>query len=147
MKIGIASDHRGYELKEKIKKYLKHKNYEIIDYGTNSIEKTDYTTYAFKLGKGIIKKEIELGIAICGTGIGMSIALNKIKNIMCAKVSTKKEAYYSKKHNNANIIAISGNINYLKARNIINTFINTTYEEKNPYQKRINDIKEYEQND
>lgn len=146
MKIGITSDHRGYKLKEKLKKYLQNP-YQIIDYGTNNEEKTDYTTYAFKLGKALSNNEIDLGIAICGTGIGMSIALNKIKNIMCAKVSTKKEAYYSKKHNNANAIAISGNLNYLKAKNIINTFINTTYETINPYQKRINDIKEYEQND
>lgn len=146
MKIGITSDHRGYKLKEKLKKILQN-NYQIIDYGTNSEKKTDYTTYAFKLGKALSNNEIDLGIAICGTGIGMSIALNKIKKIMCAKVSTKKEAYYSKKHNNANAIAISGNLNYLKAKNIINTFINTTYETINPYQKRINDIKEYEQND
>ena len=79
MKIGIISDHRGYDLKKKI---LKIKGITFIDYGTNSKETVDYPDYAFKLGKAINKKEVDLGIAICGSGIGMSIALNKVKGII-----------------------------------------------------------------
>ncbi len=143
MKIGIASDHRGFELKEKLIKYLE-KNCKVIDYGTFNQEKTDYTKYASLLGNGVKNKEVSIGIAICGTGIGMSIYLNKMKNIMCAKVSTKKEAYYSKLHNNANIIALSGNMSFIKAKRIINTFLTTTYRKIDPYQKRINDIERLE---
>ncbi len=143
MKIGIASDHRGFKLKQKLIKYLE-KNYKIIDYGTFNEEKTDYTKYASILGNAINSNEVSIGIAICGTGIGMSIYLNKMKNIMCAKVSTKKEAYYSKLHNNANVIAISGNTSFIKTKTIINTFLTTNYIKNDSYQKRINDIKELE---
>ena len=88
MKIGIVSDHRGYELKQDIINELK--EYEIIDYGTYSNESVDYPDYAFKLGQKINEKEVEKGIAICGSGIGISIACNKVKNIRCAKVSNKE---------------------------------------------------------
>ena len=89
MKIGIVSDHRGYETKKKILKEIK--NISFIDYGTNSKESVDYPDYAFKLGKAINKKEVDLGIAICGSGIGMSIALNKVKGIRCARVTSIKD--------------------------------------------------------
>ena len=87
MKIGIASDHRGYNLKEQIKKELS--DYTIIDYGTYSEEKVDYPDYAFILGKNVAEKEVDFGVAICGSGIGISIACNKVKGIRCAKVSNK----------------------------------------------------------
>ena len=90
MKVGIASDHRGYALKQKLLEELK-KTYEMIDYGTNNEESTDYPIYAFRLGEQI-GKEIDKGILICGTGIGISIAANKVKGVRCAKVSTKEEA-------------------------------------------------------
>ena len=106
MKIGIASDHRGYKIKEMLKDYLDNV-YEVVDYGTDSDESTDFPIYAKKLGKGIQKKEVDLGIAICGTGIGMSICLNKMKGIYCAKVSNESEAILCKSHNNANVIALS----------------------------------------
>ncbi len=147
MKIGLASDHRGINLKNKIKKYLESKNYEIIDYGTDTEENVDYTKYAFILGESIKDKQIDLGIAICGTGIGMSIALNKVKNVMCAKISNKEEAYYAKKHNNANVIALSSKINIIKIKKMIEIFLNTPYEKEKKYQKRINDIKKYEEED
>lgn len=143
MKIGIASDHRGFKLKQKLIKYLE-KNCKVIDYGTFNEEKTDYTKYASILGSAINKKEVSIGIAICGTGIGMSIYLNKMKNIMCAKASTKEEAYYSKLHNNANVIAISGKTSFIKAKRIIDTFLTTTYRKIDPYEKRINDIRKIE---
>ena len=76
MKIGIASDHRGYNLKEQIKNVS---NYEIIDYGTNSTESCDYPDYAYKLSQGVLNNEVDFGIAICGSGIGISIACNKVK--------------------------------------------------------------------
>ena len=94
MKIGLASDHRGVDLKEKIKKYLLEQNYEVIDYGTDTYDSVDYPKYAFILGKSLQNKNIDLGIAICATGIGMSIALNKVKGVMCAKIDSKKSDIY-----------------------------------------------------
>lgn|SRR5574344_850751 len=102
MKIGIASDHRGYEMKSEL---LKNNNF--IDYGTNSIESVDYPIYAKKITDAIKNKEIDLGILICGTGLGMSIAANRIKGMRCAKIDTIEEAILSHQHNNANILAFS----------------------------------------
>ena len=88
MKIGLASDHRGYKLKQQLINELKNRNYEVIDYGTNSEESTDYPDYAFKLGESIVNKNADFGVAICGSGIGISIACNKVKGIRCAKVDS-----------------------------------------------------------
>ena len=92
MKIGIVSDHRGVYLKEILIEYLEHGGYEVMNYGTDTMESVDFPEYAYKLSDAIVKKKVELGIAICGTGIGMSIALNKVKGIYCAKISNISEA-------------------------------------------------------
>lgn len=139
MKIGLAADHRGYELKEQLKHYLE-KTYEVIDYGTNDTKRVDYPDYAQKLADGINKKEVDLGIAICGTGIGISIALNKAKNIMCAKISTKEEAILAKEHNHANAIALSGTLDYYKARKMVKAFLKATPNNDKVYLKRIEKI-------
>lgn len=143
MKIALASDHRGYKLKQELIEYLKTK-YEIIDLGTNSEESTDFPKYGILLGESIKKKEADLGIAICGTGIGISIAANKVKGIMCAKINNEEEAKLAKEHNNANIIALSGKIPLEKAKKMIETFINSTPNQETKYQRRINQILEYE---
>ena len=110
MKIGIANDHRGVNLKKKIMNYLHEKDILCVDYGTNSEESCDYVDYALKLGNAINNKEVDLGILICGTGIGMSIAANKINGIRCARVVNSDEAKLSREHNMANIMAIGENI-------------------------------------
>lgn len=142
MKIGIISDHRGYELKKEILKKIK--NVEFVDYGTNSKDTVDYPDYAFKLGKAINKKEVDLGIAICGSGIGMSIALNKVKGIRCARVTTIKDVIVTKKDNNANVIAFSSKINFNKVVRMIEEFINTQFLNEERHIRRINKIMEYE---
>ena len=86
MTIGITNDHRGVKAKQFLSDYLTALGYAVIDYGTDVEEPADFPDYAKKLGLGILGKEVDLGIAICGTGIGMSIALNKMKGIYCAKV-------------------------------------------------------------
>ena len=143
MKIALASDYRGYKLKQELIEYLKTK-YEIIDLGTNSEESTDFPKYGILLGESIQKKEADLGIAICGTGIGISIAANKVKGIMCAKINNEEEAKLAKEHNNANIIALSGKIPLEKAKKMIEIFINSTPNQETKYQRRINQILEYE---
>ena len=142
MTIGIASDHRGYNVKEMLKGRLS--EYDIIDYGTDSEEPTDFPIYAKRLGSAILSKEVDLGIAICGTGIGMSIALNKMKGIYCAKVSTPSEARLCKAHNNANVIAFSEELSEETIIEIVDDFINTPFSNVNKYIKRNDMIKEME---
>ena len=146
MLIGITNDHRGVKTKQFLTKYLEDLGYTIIDYGTNSEEPADFPDYAKKLGLGILNKEVKLGIAICGTGIGMSIALNKMKGIYCAKVSTTSEAALSKAHNDANAIAISEEMDRELMKEVITTFIETPFTNIDRYKIRNDKIKEIEQN-
>lgn len=142
MKIGIASDHRGYRSKNILKDSLY--NYEVIDYGTDTEDSVDFPVYAKKLGTALQNGEIDLGIAICGTGIGMSIVLNKMKGVYCAKVSTMSEAMLCKSHNNANAIAISEDLSEEKMIEIVNKFIETPFSNVNKYIRRNDLIKEIE---
>lgn len=146
MKIGIANDHRGVDAKEIISKYLIEKGYGVVNYGTDTKEAVDFPDYAYKLGKGVLNKEVDLGIAICGTGIGMSIALNKMKGIYCAKVSKESEAVLSKAHNNANIIAISEETDKELMLSIIDKFVSTPFSNIDRYINRNNKIKDIENN-
>lgn len=140
MKIGIASDHAGYEVKERIISELK---YDFKDYGTNSLESVDYPDFALKLGKDI-NNQIALGILICKTGIGMSIACNKIKGVRCAKVDNETEAKLTREHNDANVIAISADKDFEEIKNIIEIFLNTPFSNDERHIRRINKIKEIE---
>lgn len=142
MKIGISNDHHGIKLKNKIKDYLKGKNIEVIDLGTNEKNNVDYVDYAVQLCNELNKKTFDLGILICGTGIGMSIVANKIKRIRCAKVNNEEEAKLCKEHNMANVIALSEYVDNYK--NIIDAFINTPYSIEERHIRRINKIKELE---
>lgn len=146
MKIGITNDHRGYKAKLFLTDYLTALDYTIIDYGADSEEPADFPDYAKKLGDAIINKEVDLGIAICGTGIGMSIALNKMKGIYCAKVSTTSEASLSRAHNDANVIAISEELDHELMKEIINKFIETPFTNIDRYKIRNQKIKDIENN-
>ena len=146
IKIGIASDHRGFNAKERLKEYFDEIDITIIDYGTNSSESVDFPIYAKKLGEAIQNSEIDFGIAICGTGIGMSIALNKMKGVYCAKVSNESEAILSRSHNDANVIAMSEEIDYDLMKKIVNSFITTPFSNINKYIRRNNMIKDIEDN-
>ena len=145
MKIAIASDHRGYELKEYLIAELSiNEEIEVLDLGTNSLESVDFPIYGIKLGETIKNKEADLGIAICGTGIGISIAANKVKGVMCAKINNEKEARLAKEHNNANVIALSGETDPEEAFNMIVTFLNSEPNQEEKYQRRIEEILNYE---
>ena len=143
MKIAIASDHRGYKLKQELISSLQEK-YTIIDLGTNSEESVDFPKYGIALGETIKNKKADLGIAICGTGIGISIAVNKVKGVMCAKISNIEEAKLAKEHNNASVIALSGKTQKEEALKMIEEFLKTTPNKEEKYQRRITQIKEYE---
>lgn len=146
MKIGITSDHRGVYLKKTLIEYLEHAGYKVINYGTDTIESVDFPEYAFKLGEGIKQKKVNLGIAICGTGIGMSIALNKVKGIYCAKICNVSEAMFCKSHNDANVVAISADIDEELAKSMVDKFIETPFSNIDKYIKRNNMIKDKEKN-
>ena len=144
MKVGISSDHRGVYLKTELVEYLEHSGYEVINYGTDTMESVDFPKYAFLLGDAITKKKVDFGIAICGTGIGMSIALNKVKGVYCAKISNISEAVLCRSHNNANVIAMSEEIDHEVMKKIVNNFIETPFSNVSKYIRRNNMIKEIE---
>ena len=144
MNIGFASDHRGFKLKNDLIKYFKENGYNVVDYGTDSEDSCDYVDYAYKLGQGILSNEVEFGVAICGTGIGMSIALNKIRGIYCAKVSNSDEAMHTRIDNNTNCIAIGEKMPLNNAIMAIETFITTEYSYLEKHNRRINKIKDIE---
>lgn len=141
MRIGIASDHRGYKLKEQLKHML---DYEFIDYGTYSEESCDYPDFAFKLGEAVRDNKVNFGVAICGSGIGISIACNKVKGIRCAKVDNEEDAIYTREDNDANIVAFTSEKTIEEAELIVNSFINTNFSNLEKHQRRIAKIKDYE---
>ncbi len=143
MKIAIGSDHGGFELKENIKTYLQSKDIDFVDFGTHSNASVDYPDYAKKVGEAVTKEPFDFGIVICGTGIGISIAANKVKGVRAALVYDDMTAKLAKEHNHANVIALGGRTTPIdKAISIIDTFMSATEEER--HQTRINKIKEIE---
>lgn len=132
MKIAIANDHNGVNQKNIIKNYLIDLGHEVLDFGTDSDESVDYPNYAFKVGKSIVNNKADLGILICGTGIGMSIACNKVNGIRCAKVANVEEAKLTRQHNNANVIALSSHLSENELKELVYAFVSTdfSYEER-----------------
>ena len=108
MKIALASDHGGFRLKEAIKKHLEARGIETLDLGTNSEESVDYPLYGKACGEAVAGGKAELGIVVCGTGIGISMAANKVKGIRCGLCTSVEMARLTKQHNNANILALGG---------------------------------------
>ena len=144
MTLGFASDHRGFKLKSELIKYFKENGYNIIDYGTDNEESCDYPDFAYKLGTGIVNKKVDYGISICGSGIGINIALNKMKGVYCAKVSNKEEALHTRLDNDTNCVSFGEMMDYNEAVEIINTFINTKFSNLEKHKRRINKVKQIE---
>jgi len=145
MKVAIGSDHAGYDMKENIKKYLISQNVEVIDCGTHSDSSVDYPDYAKAVCTKILDKETTLGILVCGTGIGMSIAANKIHGIRAALCLYPTMAELSRKHNNANILVLGGRIMGTDiARWTVDAFIRTSFE-GGRHQNRLDKIERMEE--
>jgi ribose 5-phosphate isomerase B len=143
MKVGIASDHSGIELKKVIIDYLKKQNYEVNNYGTDTISSVDYPDYAFKVGESVRDHIIDMGILICRTGIGMSIACNKVHNVRCAKVSNVNEAKMTRIDNDANVLAINCDMDNDLALEIVNTFLTTPTSIEERHIRRVEKINNY----
>lgn len=140
MKLGIASDHAGYDMKEMLIEYLISQGHEVIDFGPSNTDSVDYPDYAKKLTKSVVKGESELGIGICGTGIGMSIACNKQKGIRAALCSDSLSASLTRQHNNANILNLGARIiGDELAKDIVDKFLNAEFE-AGRHQKRIDKL-------
>ncbi|MFM8422720.1 MAG: ribose 5-phosphate isomerase B [Candidatus Fonsibacter sp.] len=124
----IGSDHAGFLVKEKIKVFLKKANIKLLDIGTFSEERVDYPDYAKKLAL-VVKNKSIFGILVCGSGIGVSIAANRIKKIRAAVCYNKKSASLARKHNNANVLCLGARlIDFKNIKTIVNTFISTKFE-------------------
>lgn len=140
MKIAIASDHAGFTLKEKLIKYLT-KKYEIKDFGCDSEESVDYPDFVHPLSKAISNNDYDMGIAICGTGNGVTITVNKHEEIRGALCWNDIIAWLSRKHNNANICCLPAwYITDMEAYKIVDTFIETNFE-GGRHQRRIDKMK------
>ncbi|QJB70959.1 ribose 5-phosphate isomerase B [Mycoplasma sp. 1654_15] len=141
IKIAFASDHAGFKLKQELIEYLKEKGYETIDLGPGSdAQSCSYAYYGKKLAHEILDQQADLGIGVCGTGLGISYALNRFKHIRAARVVNENDAYLAKLHNNANALALAGRFTSLEeAKKIVDTFLNTKYE-GGRHQARIDEL-------
>lgn len=144
MKIGIANDHTALEMKKDIIAYLESKGHEIVDYGTYSTESTDYPIWGEKVANAVASGEVEKGIAICGTGLGISLACNKVNGIRACVCSEPYTARYSRLHNNCNIICFGARVIGIEmAKMIVDEFFETEFE-GGRHQRRVDMIMDIE---
>lgn len=129
MKVAIASDHGGFRLKREIVKYLESQQIEYTDFGTDSEDSVDYPDFAKPMSEKVARGEFDRGILICGTGIGMSIAANKVPGIRCALVHDTFSAKATRQHNNSNVLAMGERvIGTGLALDIVELWLNTEFE-------------------
>ena len=137
--IALGCDHGGYELMQEVKAYLDSKGLEYKDFGCSSTEAVDYPVYARKVGNAILEGTCDKGILICGTGIGISIAANKMKGIRAALCTDCFCAEATRLHNDANVLALGGRVvGPGLAVKIVDTFLNTEFSHDERHQRRIN---------
>ncbi|ADO82786.1 ribose 5-phosphate isomerase B [Ilyobacter polytropus] len=129
MIIALGADHGGFELKEKIKEHLIEKGHEILDLGAHSKESVDYPEFGRAVGEAVLDKKAECGIIVCGTGIGISIAANRIKGVRAALCTDTTMAKLTRQHNDANVLALGARIiGDVLALDILDTFLSTEFE-------------------
>ena len=128
MKIAIGNDHVGVELKKHIVEYLEMQGHQVVNFGTDETASAHYPVYAARVAKAVLSGECDRGVLICGTGLGISIAANKIRGVRCAVCSEPVSASLARQHNNANIVAMGARmIGPVMAENIVDTFMNTEF--------------------
>ena len=129
MKIGIGNDHAELEMKNQVMEYLEEKGYEVINYGTNTPESCNYPEFGEKVGRAVVSGEVDCGILICGTGVGISLAANKVKGVRAVVCSEPYSAKLSKQHNNTNILAFGARVVGIElAKMIIDEWLGAEFE-------------------
>lgn len=144
MRIGIGNDHSGLQMKQEIAGFLQEKGHEVIDYGTDKSERCDYPIYGEKVGRAVAAGDVDRGILICGTGLGISLAANKIRGIRAVVCSESCTARLSRQHNDANVLAFGARIVGIEmAKMIVETWLDTEFE-GGRHKRRVDMIAEIE---
>lgn len=144
MKIALGADHAGFELKERIKQHLLQRGLAVDDVGTHSAESVDYPDFALQVGQAVVNRKADRGILVCGTGIGMAMAANKIPGIRAANVHSEMEAQMSREHNDANVLTVGGRVlEPGTATAIVDRFLSTEFA-GGRHQRRVDKISEIE---
>ncbi|MGN1266857.1 MAG: ribose 5-phosphate isomerase B [Dorea sp.] len=129
MRIGIANDHAAVEMKMQVVEYLKEKGYEVVNYGTDKVESCNYPVYGEMVGRAVVSGEVDKGILICGTGVGISISANKVKGVRAVVCSEPLSARLSRQHNDTNILAFGARVIGIEmAKMIIDTWLEAEFE-------------------
>lgn len=145
MRVAIGNDHAATELKFQVKEYLESKGYEVVNFGTDTNDSCNYPEYGEAVANAVAKGEVDAGVLICGTGVGISIAANKVKGIRAVVCSEPVTARLSKLHNDSNIVAFGARIVGLEtAKAILDAWFETEYE-GGRHQKRVDMITEIEE--
>jgi len=140
MRISIGSDHAGFELKEKLEAHLREAGFDVDDVGTHNEESVDYPELAAKVGRAVASGDADRGVLVCGSGIGVAVAANKIKGVRAANVSDPEMARMSRLHNDANVVTMGGRyIDEDVARQIVDVFLATAFE-GGRHQRRVDAI-------
>lgn len=130
MKIAIGADHAGFELKNQLGEVLRQSGHEVCDFGTNSAEATDYPDYAVRVAKAVASGAAERGVLVCGTGVGMSIAANKVRGVRAALGVSPEEVRLTRAHNNANVLTLGARFtDPAVARELLRVFLDTPFED------------------
>ena len=148
MKIGIAADHGGFELKNTVKLYLEEKGYEIKDFGAFTLKSTDdYPDFVIPLARAVAKKEVSKGIAICGSGVGACFAVNKVDGVRAALIHDHFSAHQGVEDDNMNLICLGGRVTaFAAAEELITAFLNAQYIGAERHERRLKKVLEIEQN-
>jgi ribose 5-phosphate isomerase B len=146
-RIAIGSDHAGFSVKETIRKFLESAGYAVSDLGTSSEESVDYPDYGKAVGEAVVSKQVDLGIAVCGSGIGISIAANKVPGIRAALAHDVNTARLAREHNDANVLALGGRVVTGEAAiEMVQTFLTTAYL-GGRHQRRLDKITQIERDE
>lgn len=144
MKMAIGNDHSAVEMKQLIQQYLEEKGYEVINFGTDSEESCDYPIYGEKVGRAVVDGKADLGVVICGTGVGISLAANKVKGIRAVVCSEPYSAKLSKQHNNTNVLAFGARVVGIElAKMILDSWLEAEFE-GGRHERRVNLIMDIE---
>jgi len=128
VRVALGADHRGFALKEELKRWLAARGHEIVDFGPASADRVDYPDYAFKVADAVVRHQADRGILICSTGIGMSIAANKVRGVRAVLADSVRLARLSREHNDANVLCLGADfVSAAEARRIVSVWLKTEF--------------------